>query len=104
MQVSMLLFGMLARQAVRVAEGHSGDEAEELEVQLLRPGQFFQAIREGAVALLPTATTIALALATGLLADAAGGPPPRREPPPGHRASPPFLGHLTPPPRAAPTR
>jgi ADP-ribose pyrophosphatase len=66
----------LARQAVRVAESHSGDEAEELEVQLLRPGQFHQAIREGAVALLPTATTIALALATGLLQDADGGPLP----------------------------
>jgi ADP-ribose pyrophosphatase len=66
----------LARQAVRVAEVNSGDEAEEVEVRLLKPGQFFQAVGEGAVALLPTATTIALALATGLLADAAGGPPP----------------------------
>src|SRR5262249_23790767 len=55
----------LARQAVRVAEGNAGDEAEEVEVRLLRPGLFFQAIREGAVALLPTATTIALALASG---------------------------------------
>ena len=40
----------LARQAVRVAEVNLGDEAEEVEVRLLKPGQFFQAVREGAVA------------------------------------------------------
>ena len=57
-------------------EGEIGDEAEEVKVRLLRPGRFFQAVREGAVALLPTATTIALALASGLLPDAAVGPPP----------------------------
>jgi ADP-ribose pyrophosphatase len=59
----------LARQAVRVAEGNAGDETEEIEVRLLKPGQFFQAIRQGAIALLPTVTTISLALATGLLTD-----------------------------------
>ncbi|MBV9125174.1 MAG: NUDIX hydrolase [Planctomycetes bacterium] len=60
----------LARQAVQVAENNTADEAEELEVRLLKPRQFFEAIGEGAIALLPTATTIALALATGLLGDA----------------------------------
>jgi ADP-ribose pyrophosphatase len=66
----------LARQAVRVAEGPARDDQEELEVRLFHPGQFFQAVHEGAVALLPTATTIALALASGLLPDAAAGSPP----------------------------
>jgi ADP-ribose pyrophosphatase len=57
----------LARQAVRVAECSGGDEAEEVEVQLLKLRQLFQAISTGAVALLVTATTIVLALGSGLL-------------------------------------
>ena len=52
-----------------MAEGNTGDETEEVEVRLLKPGQFFQAVHEGAIALLPTVTTISLALATGLLTD-----------------------------------
>jgi ADP-ribose pyrophosphatase len=65
----------LARQAVRVAEANAADDTEEVEVRLLKPGQFRQAIREGAIALLPTVTTVALALATGLLADGVDEPP-----------------------------
>jgi ADP-ribose pyrophosphatase len=72
----------LARRAVRVAEGNAGDETEEVEVRLMKSGQFLQAVREGAVALLPSVTTITLALATGLLTDTAGNgqSPPESEP------------------------
>src|SRR5262249_15648818 len=59
------------------AGGNTGEGGEEVEVRLLKPGQFFQAVREGAIALLPTVTTIALALATGLITDEVHTPPAR---------------------------
>jgi hypothetical protein len=54
-----------------VAEGNTGDEREEVEVR------FFQAVHEGAIALLPTVTTISLALATGLITDEVNTSPAR---------------------------
>jgi ADP-ribose pyrophosphatase len=56
----------LARNAVPVAQANADDDTEVLQVQLLRPEQFLQAIRKEEIALLPTMSAIALALAAGI--------------------------------------
>ncbi|MBI3978483.1 MAG: NUDIX hydrolase [Chloroflexi bacterium] len=56
----------LARQARPVTAGNQDDDTEIVQVELLDPRQFGQAIHRGEIALLASAAAIALALTVGL--------------------------------------
>lgn len=56
----------LAQHAVQIASGNQGDETEEVQVVLMDPHQFLQAVRDSDVVLLSTVSAVALAMVVGL--------------------------------------
>ena len=56
----------LARNAIRVASGNEEDDIEEVQVELMNPRHFLQAVQQGDIALLATISAVALAMVVGL--------------------------------------
>jgi ADP-ribose pyrophosphatase len=59
----------IARDAVQVASGNQGDDNEQVQVALMHPRQFLQAIRQNDIVLMATVSAVALAMVAGLDAE-----------------------------------
>jgi ADP-ribose pyrophosphatase len=59
----------LASSAVQVAPGNRGDANEDLQVELLSPGEFLQAAQRGDIASLATVAAVSLAMVAGFASD-----------------------------------
>ncbi len=59
----------LARDAIQVAAGNTGDETEDVQVELIEPYQFLRHVQSNDVALLATVGAVGLAMMVALIGD-----------------------------------